>query len=103
MVDRHGDSPRRKCERCALTDRERTVPEWRSEGDHALDHEALELAAVADVVRREVEVALLDELDLGEHVRSHEPAATELRAAHRDVVRDVGERALHDVVASADV
>src|SRR5688572_30980044 len=80
-------------------------PGWRrsSEGDDALDHEALELAPAADVARREGLVALADELELREHVRRDEPAPADLVALHADVVLDAGELAVHAVGAAADV
>src|SRR5215207_7363596 len=74
-----------------------------SEGDDALDHEALELAAAADVARGEGRVALADELELREHVRGHEPAAADLGARHRDVVRDARELPVHRVVPAPEV
>src|SRR5436190_6966655 len=74
-----------------------------SEGDGALDHEALELATVADVGRGEVLVVLPHELELREHVRGDEPAATGLVALDRDVVRDAGQLAVHRVNAAAEV
>src|SRR5688572_16633123 len=80
-------------------------PGWRrsSEGDDALDHEALELATAADVARREGLVVLADELELREHVRGDEPATADLGALDRDVVGDAGELAIHCVVAATDV
>src|SRR5690349_20140456 len=59
----------------------------RSEGDRALDHQALELAAVADVGRREVVVLLVHVLDLGQEARGDEPATGEGVLRHADVLR----------------
>src|SRR5215203_1109303 len=74
-----------------------------SEGDDALDHEALELAAAADVARREGLVVLADELDLREHVRGDEPAAADLVALDRDIVPDPSELTVHRVGAATDI
>src|SRR6478752_4936654 len=74
-----------------------------SECDDAFDHDALELPAAADVARRKIEILLVNELDLREHVRRDEPSSAELRAPDRDVVRDSRQLTLHRVVASADV
>src|SRR3954463_8694804 len=74
-----------------------------SEGQRALDHEALELTAVADVGGREIEVLLVDPLHLREEQRGHEPARAVLPTVHGDVVRDAGQLNLHGVVARADI
>src|SRR5215210_7141216 len=71
-----------------------------SEGDDTLDHEALELATAADVTLREGLIVLADELDLREHVRGDEPAATDLVALDRDVVRDPGQLTVYRVGAA---
>src|SRR4051812_30882057 len=73
------------------------------EGQHALEHEALELSAIPDVRRREVEVLLVHPLRLREKQRGHEPASAVLPAVHGDVVRDAGELTLHRVVARAEI
>src|SRR5215212_5864916 len=73
----------------------------RSEGDDAFDHDAFELAAVADVARGEVLIALPDELHLREHVGRHEPAAAHLGALDRDVGGDPLQLAGDRVVAPA--
>src|SRR5690348_17418808 len=65
------------------------------EGDHAFDHEPFELPAVTDVGRREIQILLIHELDLGQNVGSEEPATTNLptvdghvRRAHRELTFD---------------
>src|SRR5437870_13775317 len=60
--------------RCSPT----AAPRSRSEGHNTFDHESLELPAVPDVGGGEVEVLLVHELQLGQHVRGQEPAATNL-------------------------
>src|SRR4051812_19559762 len=74
-----------------------------SEGQRALDHEALELTAVADVGRGEVEVLLVHVLDLGEEQRGDEPASAVLPAVDTDVVAHAGQLTLHGVVAHGEI
>src|SRR4029078_597703 len=73
-----------------------------SEGDHALEHRPLELAAVLDVVRRVSEVLLVHVLDLRENVGREEPAAAELPPVRAEVAEDARQRAVRLVVARAD-
>src|SRR3954470_7293113 len=70
-----------------------------SEGDHAFEHQAVELAAVLDVDRRVAEVGLLDVLGLGEQAGQDEPAAADLHALRPHFVDDPGQVALRLVVA----
>src|SRR5512132_3367174 len=57
----------------------------RSEGDAALDHEAVELAAIADVPGRELVVVLADVLGLEVDGRGDEPAGRDRVARGRRV------------------
>src|SRR4030095_12536075 len=73
------------------------------EGDHTLDHEALELATVPNVVRREVVVLLVHILNLRQDVRRDEPAAAELVPVDAHFRRDAEEVAARRVVPAAEV
>src|SRR3954463_12704611 len=74
------------------------------EPDDALDHEALELSAIADVRRCEIVVLLVDPLELGEHVRRYEPAAADLIPLHGLVGRALRDQLTFErVVPAADV
>src|SRR4051812_36572327 len=72
-----------------------------SEGDHALEHEAVELAAVPDVGREEAFV-LLRHVFAFQHERGgDEPASAALRATHRLLRIRQCELAVDGVVAAA--
>src|ERR1051326_4272298 len=70
-----------------------------SKGQRSLEHEALELATIADVGRWEVQILLIHPFDLGQEQRCHEPAAAELPAIDVDIVGDTGQLARHRGVA----
>src|SRR5688572_13484184 len=63
-----------------------------SEGHHAFHHEAVDLATVPDVRRRESEELLLHVLALHEQGRRHEPAGAERAAIDADVLATVVDR-----------
>src|SRR5580765_8992856 len=74
-----------------------------SERNHAFDHHALEHATVADVGGREVAIELTDVLGLHLERRGDEPAAAQLRALDRDVVREASQPPVRRVVAGRQV
>src|SRR5690625_3262091 len=76
---------------------------FRSEGDHTLDHHAIELTTIPDVVDREVLVLLGHVLGLHQDRRGDEPACPDLDPIDADLVSDSSEFTLDYSVASTDI
>src|SRR5262245_19312782 len=86
-----------------LCPRLRSIDSSPLERHHRLDHDAVELRAVADVRGREVLVLLLHVLDLGQHVGREEPAAAGLDALDGHVIRHPLQATFRSVPATRHV